>query len=342
MSSRSVDKLVLGIDGGNAKVDLALADGRGRLLGAIRGPTVSHQAIGLDAGMARLAELASRLVQQVGRAAPADIVVGTLAGADYPEDVRMLERAISRLDLGRDVVVLNDTYGALRAGSEAGWGIGLVCGQGINAAAVAPDGRRARFAGVGDISGDWGGGGGISMAALQAAVRGRDGRGPRTSLERAVPAFFGVRTPDALTRALYFERIPLARINSLAPIVFAEAAAGDSVARGIIDRLADELAGMATALIRRLRMTRLDVEVVLAGGVFRTRHADFYARLASGILAAAPRARMVNLDAPPVAGAVILGLEAVARQSGSKPAGSESGASLKRALKAWDASLVPR
>ena len=90
---------------------------------------------------------------------------------------------------------------------RAGWGVGLVCGQGINAGAIAPNGRQARFPGVGDIAGDWGGGGGIGMAALQAAVRGDDGRGPRTSLESSVPAFFGVQTPAAMTRAFYFGRI---------------------------------------------------------------------------------------------------------------------------------------
>ncbi len=299
--------LVLGIDGGNSKVDLALADARGRLRGAVRGPTVSHQAVGLTAGMAQLSELTARLMDEAGSPPTPDIVVATVAGADYPEDVRKLERSIRRLNLGREVVVLNDTFGALRAGATAGWGVGLVCGQGINAGAISPDGAQARFPGVGDVAGDWGGGGGISMAALQASVRGSDGRGARTELERAVPRFFGVETPAAMTRAFYFGTIPESRINSLAPLVFEVAAAGDEVARSIIDRLADELSSMAGSLIRRLHMTQLEVEVVLAGGVFRATEPDFYARLDDGIRRAAPHARTIKLDAPPVAGAVLLG-----------------------------------
>ena len=328
--------LVLGIDGGNSKVDVALADARGRLLGALRGPTVSHQAVGMAAGMARLGELAARLINEVGGAPTPDVVVATLAGADYSEDVRLLEQAIARLELGRDVVVLNDTFGALRAGASAGWGVGLVCGQGINAAAVAPNGRQARFPGIGDVAGDWGGGGGIAMAAVQAAVRGSDGRGPHTSLELAAPRFFGVRTPAAMTRAFYFGRIPESRISSLAPIVFEQAATGDEVARAIIDRLADELAAMANALIRRLHMTRLEVEVVLAGGVFRTRDEQFYERLDHGVTGAAPRARLVHLDSPPVAGAVLFALDELARRGARPPVTSDESESLRRALAAWD------
>ena len=323
---------VLALDGGNSKADLALVAADGRLLAAVRGPTVSHQAVGLRAGMARLEELADRLAREAGLdggerlgGSPgprpvAEAGVFALAGADYPEDVRILRRAITELGLATRVDVVNDTFGALRAGTQRPWGVVLVCGQGINAAAVAPDGRTARFDGVGEYSGDWGGGGGIGQAALAAAVRGRDGRGPRTSLERLVPAHFGVASPRALTKALYLGRIDGRRLSALSPVVFEAAGSGDAVARAIVDRLADELAGMAAALIRRLRLSRLDPEVVLAGGVFRTTDRPFLARLERGVLASCPGARLVRLSAPPVVGAALLGLDRVA--GGSTPGGT--------------------
>ena len=78
-----------------------------------------------------------------------------------------------------------ERHGRRAAGRVAGgWGVGVVVGQGINAVGVAPDGRRARFAALGAISGDRGGGSGLGMDALGAAVRAQDGRGPRTVLER--------------------------------------------------------------------------------------------------------------------------------------------------------------
>lgn len=304
---------VLAVDGGNSKTDVALVAADGSLLAAVRGPTTSHQAVGLEAGTARLVSL----VAEATRAACIDpaarpvaaIGVHAVAGADFRRDVRMLERALARTLLsGRDIVA-NDCFGALWAGAGEGWGIALICGQGINGAAVAPDGREARFDGVGDISGDWGGGTSVGRAGLAAAVRARDGRGPRTSLERLVPAHFGLGRPAAVTRAFYDGRIAEPRVGELSPVVFGAARDGDVVARAIVDRLADELAAMAGALARRLHLTRLPAEVVLAGGVFRTPDEGFFARLDGGIRGVVPGARLVQLDVPPVAGAALHGLD---------------------------------
>jgi N-acetylglucosamine kinase-like BadF-type ATPase len=327
---------VLAVDGGNSKADLALIAGDGSLLAAVHGRTISHQAVGLEAGMARLLDLAARSLPGPAPLVPpvAEVGVYGLAGADYPEDVEVLRRGIRRLGLTGSTVILNDTFAALRAGTHRPWGVVLICGQGINAAAVAPDGRSARFDGVGEYSGDWGGGGGVGREGLSAAVRGRDGRGPRTSLEKLVPAHFDLRSPAAVTKALYLGRIDESELPFLAPVVFEAAGAGDAVARSIIDRLADELAGMARALIRRLRLAALDPEVVLAGGVFRTDDAAFHERLRAGILAAAPRASIVRLTAPPVLGAALVGLDRLSPAGATAP---DVEARLRSALEAWAA-----
>ena len=303
---------VLAVDGGNSKTDVALVAPDGRVLAFVRGPSTSHQAVGLERGMDRLAGLVSDAAARAGLdpgARPiARIGVHAIAGADYPPDIRKLTAALEAAGLTEETVVVNDTVGALWAGSSAGWGIALICGEGINGAAIAPNGRQVRFDGVGDISGDWGGGHLVGMAGLAAAVRAADGRGPRTTLTRLVPAHFGLSRPPALTRALYDGRIPERRTSELSPVVFAAAGEGDGVARSIVDRLADELVAMAVALARRARMTRLPVEVVLAGGVFRATDEGFYDRIREGVHAVIPEARLVHLDVPPVAGAALEGL----------------------------------
>ena len=303
---------VLAVDGGTSKTDIALVAADGRLLAFVRGPTTSHQAVGLEPGIGRLVGLVEDAARRAGldpAARPlAPVGVHAIAGADYARDVRTLQRALAAAGLSGDIVIVNDTIGALWAGSSSGWGIALICGEGINGAAVAPDGRQVRFDGVGDISGDWGGGHSVGMAGVAAAVRSADGRGPKTSLERLVPEHFGFRRPPALTRAFYDGRIAERRSSELSPVVFAAAGEGDPVARGIVDRLADELVAMATALARRARLTRLPVEVVLAGGVFRATDEMFYERIRTGIAAVAPAARLVHLDVPPVAGPALEGL----------------------------------
>jgi N-acetylglucosamine kinase-like BadF-type ATPase len=344
---------VLAVDGGNSKADVALVARDGTLLAAVHGPTISHQQVGLQAGMANLLALVTRALAglaggpgggtgggtDAGDAAPhagggraAGLGVYCLAGADYPSDVRLLRRGIEDLGLTPETIVLNDTFAALRAGTHRPWGVALICGRGINGCAVAPDGRRARFDAIGTYSGDWGGGHGIGQAGLAAAVRARDGRGRRTTLERLVPAHFGLPTPAALTRALYDRRIAEDRLVELSPIVFEAATDNDPVARSIIDRLADELVAMAGALLRRLRLTRLDPEIVLAGGVFRATDARFYERLEAGIRAVAPRARIVRLTAPPVLGAALIGLDRLST-SGAAERSAES--RLRAALERW-------
>jgi N-acetylglucosamine kinase-like BadF-type ATPase len=326
---------LLAVDGGNSKTDIALVAADGRLLGAVRGPTVSHQQVGLETGMARLRELVHEAAARAGLEPGGSVAeqgVYSLAGADFPPDIRALRQGISRLGLTDGTEVVNDCFGALRAGADKGWGIVLICGQGVNGAGVAPNGRTARFAGIGSLSGDWGGGGALGSEALGAAIRARDGRGARTSLERAVARHFDVAHAETLMRAMYQGRVPERRLGELAPVVFAEAGAGDAVARGIVDRLADELAVMATALARRLRITRHEVDVVLAGGVFNTEDEPFYQRLADRVREVVRQARFVRLDTPPVQGAALLGLDRLAVSGRADPAAAER---LRTALHAW-------
>ena len=328
---------VLAVDGGNSKTDVALVAADGALLAAVRGPTTSHQAVSHEEGLRRLTALVETAAGQAGldpAARPmARLGVHALAGADFRADIRMLERGLLQTGLAERDVVVNDCIGALWAGATDGWGIALVCGQGINAAAIAPDGRHARFDGVGDISGDWGGGTSVGMAGLAAAVRARDGRGPRTTLERLVPAYFGLKRPSAVTRAFYDGRIRETRVGELSPVVFAAAADGDTVARSIVDRLADELTMMAIALARRLGIKRLPVDVVLAGGVFRTEDAAFFEGLDTSMRAELPAANLIRLDAPPVAGAAREGLKQLGQ--GSPKAIAAARDRIRRELREW-------
>lgn len=300
---------MLAVDGGNSKTDVALVGGDGALLALVSGPSVSHQEVGLGTGMERLAGLAADALRRAGVSARPAIGLYCLAGADLPSDVRMVSRALQAARLADRTVVRNDAFAILRAGAPRGWGVAVICGSGVNSAAVAPDGRTARLAALGDISGDWGGGHSIGTDALGAAVRARDGRGPRTALERLVPAYFGLGRPLDVTNALYTGVIANRRIQELAPIVFEAAAAGDAVARSIVDRMADEITAMAVAMLRRLHLTRTDADVVLGGGVFRATEPAFYARIDRGVAAVAPRARVHRLEARPVLGAALMGLD---------------------------------
>ena len=332
MGARGRDRQprILAVDGGDSKTDVVLVGGDGHLIGAKRVSLSSH--LGLDrvgAGDALDAAIRSACrsfgINADGKPI-ADIGVYCLAGADLPVDERRIHRELSGRGWTRKTLVRNDTLAVLRAGTDRGWGVGIVCGSGMNAAGVAPDGRVVRFAALGEISGDLAAGGGwIGTMALAYAVRAEDGRGPRTLLEKLVPAFFKLSNPAAVTEAMYLGRINQHRVVELAPLVFDAARRRDRVAREILDRVADETVAFSVAAIRRLQLARRDVEVVLGGGVFRANDGTFEDRIRDGIHKVAPRAIISRLKAPPVAGAAIIGLD----QMG---ASRSLGASVRRAV----------
>jgi N-acetylglucosamine kinase-like BadF-type ATPase len=116
---------------------------------------------------------------------------------------------------------------------------------------------------------------------------------------------------------MYDGRIEEERVRELAPVVFAAAEAGDAVARGLINGLADELVTMGIAMIRRVGLARQEFDVVLAGGVFLNHDGAFFERLAEGIHAVAPGARLIPLRVPPVLGAALLGLDRLKPRPGA-------------------------
>ncbi|MEV2200917.1 BadF/BadG/BcrA/BcrD ATPase family protein [Streptomyces fradiae] len=253
-------------------------------------------------------------------------VSACLANADLPVEEDELARALEARGWGGSVRVRNDTFAVLRAGVDEPRGVAVVCGAGINCVGMLPDGRTARFPALGRLSGDWGGGGGLADEALWHAARAEDGRGAPTELARALPAHFGLDSMYALIEALHLGRVPDARRHELAPLVFAVGAAGDPVARALVERLADEVVTMAVVALGRLglRDATEPVPVVLGGGVLAAGHAELNGRVTELLRERAPGASPRVVEAPPVLGAALLGLDDV----GARGAAGE-------ALRAW-------
>jgi N-acetylglucosamine kinase-like BadF-type ATPase len=306
---------VLAIDGGGSKIDAALVRRDGTVLGVARIATGSgiDGLPGGDEHMRPVVEAARAAARAAGRDADAvpiaDLGVYCLSGADLPVDDRRIGRWLSRHPLTAEDLVRNDSFAVLRAGTERNWGVGVVCGYGTNCSGVAPDGRVTRFPAIGPVSGDFGGGIELGTLSLWHAIRDEDGRGSSTALRGLVPAHFGMRRPSQVMQALYLGTLDTHRLTELTPLLFRAARRGDVVARDLVWRQADEIVSMTTVAIRRLRLRRLDVDVVLGGGVFRNGWPAFLERIVAGIHAVAPDARIRVLDAPPVLGAAVIGLE---------------------------------
>jgi N-acetylglucosamine kinase-like BadF-type ATPase len=301
---------VLAVDGGNSKTDLALVALDGALLARVRGPGCSPHALGVTGSIAVIGDLRALALEQAGF--PTDGVARVAAvfcaGVDEPHEEATYRDAVRATGWAADVVVTNDTFAVLRAGTPREWGVAVVCGAGMNACAVAPDGRHGRYQALGELSGDWGGGCDVGVAALGAAIRGSDLRGPTTTLSRLVPEQLGYESAESVADAVHKRRLPLDALGALPPTVFAAARDGDVVARSIVDRLADEVVAMSTALIRRLDLTETDVPVVLGGGLLQSGDTRLIERIVRGVLDVAPRADVHPLTAAPLLGAIRTGL----------------------------------
>ena len=227
-----------------------------------------------------------------------------LANLDLPGEERATARELRPLAVAEQIVAANDVFAVLRAGSDRGWGVAVVGGAGVNAVGLHSDGRIARYLAIGELSGDWGGGLAVGLAALAAAVRAGDGRGPHTVLRERIGPVAGVGDPEELAVAIYSGLRPRLDLLDLAPMTLQAAHEGDPIAVAIIGRLSDEAAVMAIGLLRRLRLLRSAADVVLGGGMLQSGSPLIVDGVAARLHADAPNARVVVLDVPPVAGSL--------------------------------------
>jgi N-acetylglucosamine kinase-like BadF-type ATPase len=301
---------VLAVDGGNSKTDLALVSRDGSVLALVRGPLSSPQHLGVEGCIAVVERLLADAVREAGVEGPrvAEVAELLMAGVDFPAEEENLREAVAERGWANSVHVGNDTFAVLRAGTARGWGVAVTCGAGINCVGVAPDGRHARFPALGAITGDWGGGYDLGLAAVSAAARSEDGRGPRTSLEHAVPAHFGLATPSELAEAIHTGRIGQRRVIELAPLVLAEAK-DDAVAAEIVQRLASEVVALVRVALTRLDLVDEPAEVLLGGGVLQDVDGDLLAAIDAGLRDEAPAATVRPTASPAIVGAALLGLD---------------------------------
>jgi N-acetylglucosamine kinase-like BadF-type ATPase len=306
-------RLALAIDGGNSKTDAALVREDGAVLGLARGGGSSPHHLGAEAALDVIGALVDELAPSE---LPAEALM-LLAGVDFPDEEHTLEELATQRAWAERTRVRNDTFAVLRAGTEQGWGVAVVCGAGINCLGLARDGRSARFPALGPITGDWGGGADLGEEALFAAARSEDGRGPRTMLEARVPEYFGLAAPSELAHAIHRRRISKQRLLELAPLVL-DLAADDAVAAAIVDRLVSEIVALVRVASTRLRLEETVFDVVLGGGLLQRAAPPLVAAIAHGVHLTAPGAVVRPTAAPAIVGSALLILDELGADDAAK------------------------
>jgi N-acetylglucosamine kinase-like BadF-type ATPase len=322
---------LLAVDGGASKTDVALVAADGRVLGRARGPASNHQMVGLEVAMDNIASTLAAAAGAAGLtgvtgdrdgAGAGDGGVGTspvcavgsycLAGIDLAVDENRVGQAVRARGWTTEAHLWNDTFAVLRAGTTGGWGVGVVCGTGLNCVALGPDGASVRFPALGELSGDFAPGGvWLGIRGLGLALRAGDGRGEPTVLRELVAAHFDEPSPEAVLEAVYSGTADFGRLAGLAEVVLGAASAGDGPATGAVDVLVGEVVTMVGAAITRLGVAGHGdgaLEVVAGGGIFEDPR--FSALVLEGVRRSAPEAVLRTLEGPPVLGAALLGLDA--------------------------------
>jgi N-acetylglucosamine kinase-like BadF-type ATPase len=308
---------ILAIDAGNSKTDVCVVSADGELLGSARGGPFRPHLVGATAAVASIGAAVS---EALSRAGSVDVrhVAACLANVDLPVEHEAIEAAIAEAGWAPSYDVVNDTFALLRAGLDTSRGVAVVCGAGINCTGVLSDGTTVRFAAVGHVSGDWGGGGHLWQEAMWWAARAEDGRGPETALRTALPRHVGLSSMAELIEAVHVGALPEERCMELTPLLFSVAEAGDGVAATVVRRQAEEVVALAATAIRRLGALSEPIDVVLGGGVLTAGHPLLMDEITRRLAETAPLAVPRVVAAPPIVGAVLLGLDRIEAADGAQ------------------------
>jgi N-acetylglucosamine kinase-like BadF-type ATPase len=298
----------LGIDTGATKSHALIADDMGRALGFGEGGPGNHEVVGYTGMTEVLLSITRQAMAEAG------IAIGQIAGAgfglagyDWPSERQATLDAIRPLGLSAPLEIVNDAAIAVPAGAAEGWGVAVVAGTSCNCWGW--DRRRrhvGRMTGFAGLMGEAAGGGEFVLKSLHAVAREWSRRGPATRLSAAFVEATGACDLDDLIEGLSQGRYSLDA--DMAPLTFRIAAEGDAVAQELVRWAGRSLADLAIGVIRQVGIEALAFDVVLAGSFFNG--SPVLAEvMRETIHAVAPGARLVRLAAPPVAGAVLLGME---------------------------------
>ena len=257
-------QFLLAIEGGGTKTRLLLADAAGDILAReIGGP-----ASGLYISRGVYAREMGTLLRRVERIAKANGGRVTTVGLGGPMDGPLVEGAVQRV-FGKVRLIRVGESEIAFALHGVDWGVSLVAGTGASCRAHTPEGLAIGCGGFGPQFGDEGSGYWIGRAAISAAMRAGDKRGPETALTARLCAFYGLsRVLDILRFVDKSGHVSGTKVASCVPQVFAAANAGDAIANGICHEAGLALGRLVIATAHNVKWSRAPIPLVLTGGVF--------------------------------------------------------------------------
>jgi N-acetylglucosamine kinase-like BadF-type ATPase len=300
----------LGIDVGGTKTAALIATENGQAVGYAVAGAGNYEGVGWD-GFKVSVQAAVAQVLAHAQLSLSDITAAGLgiAGYDWTSQKAPHIAALREIGLTLPLEIVNDAVLGILAGTQQGWGVSVVSGTGCNCRGWNQDHTREGrvVGGASEWSGEYAGGYDILAKAMQAVTFAWAQRGPKTALSDIFVSAAGAKDLDDLIEGLYVQRhSPFSR--SLVLKVFEVAAEGDPEALRVMRWAGRELGEMASGVIRQIDIQAEAFDIVLIGSVYKG-HPLIAQTLLETAHKIAPQARTVRLTAPPVVGAVLLGME---------------------------------
>jgi glucosamine kinase len=262
----------LGIDGGGTKTRGALGDENKVLATAVAGGSNVVRLGEVRAGeslhevVRRVCEIAQVSPQQIH-----SICIGA-SGAGRPEIAGKVRSILAELTSPHaQIEVVGDTVIALEAAFGAGPGVIAISGTGSVVFGRDASGSIARAGGWGFAISDEGSGQWIGRRAVSEVLRAHD-RGEGTALTALILETLILETwklADLEALVQQANSTPPPEFQLLFPVVLRAAAEGDPAARKLLNQAGNELASLASTVLRRIAPAPPHVPVATTGSVFR-------------------------------------------------------------------------
>ncbi len=263
---------VMGVDAGATKTQAVVADLQGKVLADVTGGPGNFQDIGVEQARRNVAEVFKKTLKKSGlKASQLSGLCFGMAGADRPvEDAKIIRGFLDRIAASNSYLMVVDVRLMLRLGTDKGVGVAVIAGTGCNSIGV---NRAGEEWAVGGWLTQNAGGGHLGQGAVDAAIHGLDGRGPKTLLAPMICREYGLKKLEDVLELSYFDRRHekkrVIHYPELAPLVFKAAEKKDKAALALLKFEGYELARMVDAVVRKIFRSTSRLNIVMGGSLLQ-------------------------------------------------------------------------
>jgi len=310
----------LGLDAGGTKTHIALYNSETGLVDLYTGGTGNYEH--MPGGYAELFTVLQKMLDEfLGKHGLTTADIGRagfgMAGVDSKIQFVEIHKVLCNLGF-TNFVLDNDCVLGVKAATSRGYGVACVCGSGFSCFAVGEDDKMLQLGGMGDVTGDIGGGG-YTMNSVLAYVFGHlYKRYPASAMVQPVMTRLGITCKDEFMNAVHHNCFVGDRKRftlDICKIAFAAAKDGDAAAINIMKTSAKSYGESVVGALDNVKLTGT-AEIALTGSLFQKNpDSVLIAAISDYLKEHYGKPFVLNiLDAPAVLGALVWAMGEVSPQ----------------------------